>query len=64
MADKMTCHVDGTDWHLYAFEYQTCEGRFSANFYATSDAHAVEVMREIRETSILLGRVAARIEDG
>lgn len=53
--------VNGKTWHRYSAEYALDDRRYSFDFYAISDDHAVEVLRAIHTTAVEASRVEAVI---
>lgn len=56
-----TVTVDGRDWHLFLFDFDTADGKFSSHFYAISFEHAVAILAEMKESAVLRGQVGGVI---
>lgn len=43
--------VDGVAWNLYAVDFKTADGTFSAYLHAISDEHAQSILTDLKETA-------------
>lgn len=43
--------VDGVVWSLYAVDFKTADGTFSAYLHAVSDEHAQSILTDLKETA-------------
>ena len=43
--------VDGVVWSLYAVDFKTADGTFSAYLHAVSDEHAKSILTDLKETA-------------
>ena len=58
---QLSCEVNGAQWHLFGFSYETPDGRFSGYLHATSPEHASYMLEELKATAVLDGQI---IESG
>lgn len=52
------------DWHKYAAEFTSTDGRFAFNIYAISDEHAQMMLQDLKETAVIVGRTIGTVEAG
>lgn len=57
----LTCQVEGREWKLFSFSYETPDGKFSGYLHATSLEHASYMLEELKATAVLDGQI---IESG
>ena len=53
----LTCEVEGRQWYLYGFSYETPDGKFSGCLHATSAEHASYMLEELKATAVLDGQI-------
>lgn len=53
----LSCEVNGRQWYLYSFSYQTKDGQFSGYLHAISAEHASYMLEEMKETAVLDGQI-------
>lgn len=49
--------VDGREWRLFTYEYQTMDGTFSGYIYALSMLHASILLQELCESAEIVGEM-------
>lgn len=49
--------VDGREWRLFTYEYETMDGRFCGYLYAISMLHASILLQELCETAEIVGEM-------
>ncbi len=54
---KPTVIVNGREWHLFAVDFETADGKFATYVYAISREHASHIVEELRNTATLAGQV-------
>lgn len=47
---QLSTVVKGVTWRLYTIDFNSCDGQFSAYFYAVSDEHAQATFDDIKDT--------------
>ena len=57
MTLELTCEVNGTQWYLFGFSYQTPDGKFTGYLHATSPEHASYMLEELKATAVLDGQI-------
>jgi len=56
---ELTCEVNGLQWQLYGFSYETPDGKFIGYLHATSSEHASYMLEELKATAVLDGPIVA-----
>mgnify|MGYP003130232358 FL=1 len=54
---ELVTEVNGRQWHLYGFSYETPDGKFSGYLHATSSEHASYMLEELKATAVLDGQI-------
>lgn len=54
---ELTCEVNGLQWQLYGFSYETPDGSFGGYLHATSSEHASYMLEELKATAVLDGQI-------
>lgn len=49
--------VDGRTWRLFAYEYETVDGKFQGYLHALSHYHAQMLIAEMKDTAKLSGQI-------
>lgn len=57
MADVKPVRVNGRDWHTFACEYTTPDGKFGFEIKAISPEHASYMLQDLKESAVLLGQL-------
>ena len=53
----ISCVVDGREWRLFLFEYDTPDGIFSGYLQAISAEHAAAMLADLKEGAELKGQM-------
>lgn len=51
-------------WYPYVLSYETCEGTFQTEIYATSPSHAEMICAELKETAKIVGQKIGEADFG
>ena len=54
--------IDGRNWRLFVFSYETADGVFSGHLYALSMEHAAARLEELKATAKLDGELRGVID--
>lgn len=49
-------------WYPYVLSYETCEGTFQTEIYATGDDHAEMICSELKGTAKIVGRKIGEVD--
>lgn len=59
---EISVWVDGRQWHLFTFDYQTPDGIFSGYLHAISPEHAAEMLMDMKANATLSGQMIEVLE--
>ena len=54
---ELSTWVNGREWHLYEFHYNTPDGTFAGYLHAISDEHAAAMLSELKDTAVISGQL-------
>lgn len=49
--------VDGREWRLFSYRFDSADGAFIGYLYAISPEHAAALLEELKDSAILLGEM-------
>ena len=50
---SLSAVVDGVAWSLYAVDFKTADGTFSAYLHAVSNEHTQSILTDLKETAAI-----------
>lgn len=53
----LSTRVNGVTWNLYAIDFKTCDGTYSAYLYAVSPEHAQSILDDLKDTAEIGGKL-------
>ncbi|EIU4992725.1 hypothetical protein MMK62_003542 [Pseudomonas aeruginosa] len=59
---ELSVWVDGRQWNLFTFDYDTPDGKFSGYLHAISPEHAAEMLMDMKANATMAGQMIEVIE--